>query len=210
MPSKSAQPDAVRSPIRRCVACRRTAPKSQLLRFVRHPKTHQVLFDPQQKLAGRGAYLCPKTECLQHARRKGSLLRALKATPPRTGRKAFPSFQPSLFHPSQVGYKPTPPTGVGGRFEFRLSRFPACPLATLLSPICDSEVKGCRRSGGGSELNFEKVRDRRHYKTGILLMRRNHQFYGGRLCLSERHSKLGGVFPRNAGANWFRQSFGTF
>lgn len=64
--------------MRRCAACRRTAPKQTLLRFVRLPHTHQGAFDPDQRLSGRGAYLCPSPTCFQVARRRNSLARALK------------------------------------------------------------------------------------------------------------------------------------
>ncbi len=63
---------------RRCAYCRRVAPKSQLLRFARHPQTYQVSYDPQQRLPGRGAYLCPTRACVQGAIKKRSLERALK------------------------------------------------------------------------------------------------------------------------------------
>ncbi|MCX7926343.1 MAG: YlxR family protein [Fimbriimonadales bacterium] len=68
-----------RSPIRRCAACRRAAPKSELIRFARDPQTLQVLWDPEQKLPGRGAYLCPNPACFRLALKRHSLDRALKA-----------------------------------------------------------------------------------------------------------------------------------
>ncbi|MCS6919117.1 MAG: YlxR family protein [Fimbriimonadales bacterium] len=67
-----------RSPIRRCAACRRAAPKSELIRFVRAPQTLQVQWDPEQKLPGRGAYLCPNPECFRLALKRKSLERTLK------------------------------------------------------------------------------------------------------------------------------------
>lgn len=73
----------VHKPIRRCAYCRRTAPKTQLLRFVRDPRTGQVKWDPSQRLAGRGGYLCPTRQCLQGAIKKRSLERALKVPVPR-------------------------------------------------------------------------------------------------------------------------------
>lgn len=65
-------------PIRRCVACRRAAPKHTLLRFARDPHTRQVQFDPAQRLPGRGAYLCPNPDCFHIARKRKSLARVLK------------------------------------------------------------------------------------------------------------------------------------
>ncbi|MCL6532460.1 MAG: YlxR family protein [Armatimonadetes bacterium] len=82
MPSKSARRGAAHEPIRRCAACMRTAPKSHLLRFVRLPQTQQVVFDSQQNLPGRGAYLCPQKACLQRALKRNALSRALRTSVP--------------------------------------------------------------------------------------------------------------------------------
>lgn len=72
-----------RQPIRRCAFCRRTAPKSAFLRFVRLPDSNSVLYDPDHRLQGRGAYLCCNPECLKGAIRRRSLERGLKvAVPP--------------------------------------------------------------------------------------------------------------------------------
>jgi predicted RNA-binding protein YlxR (DUF448 family) len=65
-------------PIRRCAACRRAAPKHDLLRFARCPQSRRVVFDPYQRLLGRGAYLCPNAECFRLAIKRKSLERALK------------------------------------------------------------------------------------------------------------------------------------
>jgi predicted RNA-binding protein YlxR (DUF448 family) len=48
------------------------------LRFTRDPHTLQVHFDPDQKLPGRGAYLCPQTDCFRIAIKRKSLERVLK------------------------------------------------------------------------------------------------------------------------------------
>lgn len=66
------------NPIRRCAACRRAALKSELLRFVRDPHTLQVQPDPDQKLPGRGAYLCRQPDCFRVAIKRKSLERVLK------------------------------------------------------------------------------------------------------------------------------------
>ncbi|MEN3000444.1 MAG: YlxR family protein [Armatimonadota bacterium] len=75
------------TPIRRCASCRRTAPKSALIRFARQkdPETGawQVQLDPHQKLPGRGAYLCPQVACVQHALKKQALAKVLHAPVPR-------------------------------------------------------------------------------------------------------------------------------
>lgn len=64
-------------PIRTCVGCRQERPKRELLRIVRTPDG-AVLFDPTGKRSGRGAYICPRPECLEAARRGQQLERALE------------------------------------------------------------------------------------------------------------------------------------
>ncbi|MFS8892336.1 YlxR family protein [Synechococcus sp. R55.2] len=66
-------------PLRRCVGCRQLFPRSQLWRLVRQFDSHQVLLDEGM---GRSAYVCRRLECLQAARRKQQINRALKAPVP--------------------------------------------------------------------------------------------------------------------------------
>lgn len=66
-----------RIPMRTCVGCREERPKRELLRIVRSPDG-TVDFDPTGKRSGRGAYICPKPECLEAARRGRQLERALE------------------------------------------------------------------------------------------------------------------------------------
>lgn len=63
---------------RRCVSCRQLALKSDLLRLVRLHPSHAIAFSGM----GRSAYLCPTQPCIQAARKKDRLGRALKATVP--------------------------------------------------------------------------------------------------------------------------------
>ncbi len=49
---------------------------------MRPPNSNTVLFDPDHRLQGRGAYLCPKRECLQGALKRRSLERGLKTSVP--------------------------------------------------------------------------------------------------------------------------------
>lgn len=65
-----------RIPIRMCVGCRSRQEKRQLIRVVRTP-SGEVVIDPTGKLAGRGAYICPKTECFRQAVKSRALERAL-------------------------------------------------------------------------------------------------------------------------------------
>ena len=51
-------------PMRQCLGCREMKPKRELMRVVRSPEG-QVGIDHNGKANGRGAYLCPKAECLK-------------------------------------------------------------------------------------------------------------------------------------------------
>ena len=64
-----------------CVACRTSRPKPELQRVVRTPE-RDVVFDPSGRLAGRGAYVCLGTDCLDRAIEKGALARALETQLP--------------------------------------------------------------------------------------------------------------------------------
>ena len=64
-------------PQRQCMGCRERLEKRQLIRVVRTPEGH-VQLDFSGKLSGRGAYICPKAECLQKAQRSKALERSLE------------------------------------------------------------------------------------------------------------------------------------
>jgi predicted RNA-binding protein YlxR (DUF448 family) len=64
---------------RRCISCRKVAPKSELLRIVRLHRSHAISIDAGM---GRSAYLCPTSDCIQAAQKKDRLGRALKASVP--------------------------------------------------------------------------------------------------------------------------------
>ncbi len=64
---------------RRCVSCRRVAPKAEFWRVVRLANTTMISLDQGM---GRSAYLCPQTDCLRLAQRKNRLGRALKVPIP--------------------------------------------------------------------------------------------------------------------------------
>lgn len=63
-------------PLRTCVGCKEVRPKEDLIRVVRTPQG-EVLVDSSGKLAGRGAYLCPKSDCLKQALKKKAIQRTL-------------------------------------------------------------------------------------------------------------------------------------
>ncbi len=69
-------------PVRTCVACRQEADKGELLRLVRDRETGVVRVDPTGRAPGRGAYLHREAGCIEQARRRGALARALNAQVP--------------------------------------------------------------------------------------------------------------------------------
>ncbi|HEX6454126.1 MAG TPA: YlxR family protein [Trebonia sp.] len=65
-------------PVRTCVGCKERAAKSALLRLV--VAGDDIVPDPHARRPGRGAYLHPSLDCLDKARRRRALPRALRAT----------------------------------------------------------------------------------------------------------------------------------
>jgi len=68
-------------PVRRCVGCGEGKPKKVLLRLVRTAEG-EISLDLTGRKAGRGAYLCASTACLERARKRKSLERAFGAAIP--------------------------------------------------------------------------------------------------------------------------------
>jgi predicted RNA-binding protein YlxR (DUF448 family) len=66
-------------PARTCVGCREVGGKDGLIRIVRRPEGGGAV-DVTGRAAGRGAYLHPVAPCLESARKKRSLERALRTT----------------------------------------------------------------------------------------------------------------------------------
>ena len=62
--------------MRMCVGCREMKPKKELIRVVRPPEG-SVMLDRTGKASGRGAYVCPSSQCLGKAK---TLERALEAS----------------------------------------------------------------------------------------------------------------------------------
>jgi len=65
-----------RVPQRTCVGCMEVKGKKELIRVVKTPEG-AVEVDPTGKRAGRGAYLCPNTNCLDKAVKGKRLEKAL-------------------------------------------------------------------------------------------------------------------------------------
>lgn len=64
-------------PMRRCVGCMESKPKSSLVRVAFYEG--EITVDPTGKAKGRGVYLCPNKECMEKARKKRSLQRNFEA-----------------------------------------------------------------------------------------------------------------------------------
>ncbi len=64
---------------RRCISCRKVAPKESFWRVVRVYSSGQIQLDGGM---GRSAYICPQSDCLQKGRTKNRLGRSLKAKIP--------------------------------------------------------------------------------------------------------------------------------
>ncbi len=68
-------------PQRQCLGCREMKPKGELIRVVRSPEG-EISLDFKGKKPGRGAYLCPKEDCLKRIRKSRALERAFSAPIP--------------------------------------------------------------------------------------------------------------------------------
>ena len=68
-------------PQRQCMGCRERKEKRQMLRVVRCTDA-EVRLDFSGKLNGRGAYVCPRKECLVKARKSRALERCLETPIP--------------------------------------------------------------------------------------------------------------------------------
>jgi len=65
-------------PQRTCTGCREIRPKKELIRIVKTPD-NKIIIDPTGKANGRGAYICPRRDCLEASIRSKRLVRALDA-----------------------------------------------------------------------------------------------------------------------------------
>ena len=68
-------------PQRQCMGCRERKAKKEMIRVVRGTDG-VVSLDFGGKMNGRGAYICPKSECLKKAQRAKALERSLEVAIP--------------------------------------------------------------------------------------------------------------------------------
>ena len=77
-------------PMRKCMGCNEMFPKKELVRVVKtrlpgeegEEEQYEISLDLTGKKAGRGAYVCRKTECLKNARKAKRLERVLECSIP--------------------------------------------------------------------------------------------------------------------------------
>lgn len=69
-------------PMRQCVGCGEMKMKRELLRVIKTAE-EEILLDTTGKKNGRGAYLCPNSECLKKAAKNRGLDRSLKTAVPK-------------------------------------------------------------------------------------------------------------------------------
>lgn len=68
-------------PQRQCMGCRERKEKREMIRVVRSPEG-AISLDFRGKAPGRGAYICPKMDCLKRAIKAKSLERSLETEIP--------------------------------------------------------------------------------------------------------------------------------
>ena len=68
-------------PMRQCLGCREMKAKRELIRAVKSP-SGEISLDFKGKAPGRGAYICPNTECLKKSIKAKALEKAFSAQIP--------------------------------------------------------------------------------------------------------------------------------
>ena len=64
-----------KTPLRKCTGCGEMKPKKELVRVVKSPEG-EVSLDLTGRKPGRGAYVCPRVDCLRLARKARRLEKA--------------------------------------------------------------------------------------------------------------------------------------
>lgn len=69
-------------PMRKCVGCQEMKAKKEMIRIVR-TEEQDFLLDVTGRKNGRGAYICPSSECLEKAIKNRGLERSFKQAIPK-------------------------------------------------------------------------------------------------------------------------------
>lgn len=64
-------------PMRQCIGCGEMKPKKELIRVFK-TADEEIILDTTGRKNGRGAYICPKDECLKKAIKSKGLERSFK------------------------------------------------------------------------------------------------------------------------------------
>ena len=64
-------------PLRQCIGCGEIKSKKEMIRILK-TETEGIILDPTGRKNGRGAYLCPSSQCLEKAIKSRGLDRAFK------------------------------------------------------------------------------------------------------------------------------------
>ena len=70
-----------KTPLRKCTGCGEMKPKKELVRVVKSPEG-EVSLDLTGRKPGRGAYVCPRVDCLRLARKARRLEKAFSCQIP--------------------------------------------------------------------------------------------------------------------------------
>ena len=69
-------------PMRQCIGCGEMKPKKEMLRVIKTAE-EEIILDTTGRKNGRGAYLCPDSECLKKAIKGKGLERSFKMPIPK-------------------------------------------------------------------------------------------------------------------------------
>ncbi len=69
-------------PMRQCIGCGEMKPKKEMIRVIKTAED-EILLDTTGRKNGRGAYLCPDSECLKKAIKGKGLERSFKMPIPK-------------------------------------------------------------------------------------------------------------------------------
>ena len=69
-------------PMRQCIGCGEMKPKKEMIRVIKTAED-EIILDTTGRKNGRGAYICPGTECLQKATKCKGLDRSFKMPIPK-------------------------------------------------------------------------------------------------------------------------------
>lgn len=69
-------------PMRQCIGCGEMKPKKEMLRVIKTAE-EEIILDTTGRKNGRGAYLCPNSECLKKAIKGKGLERSFKMPIPK-------------------------------------------------------------------------------------------------------------------------------